>query len=61
MMMLIIIHQSKEISADKNVWQALEIFSLNDDEILIAKNNNEVKKINYASLMNAFNQYKKSN
>jgi len=51
---------AKEIAADKNIWQALEIFSLNENEILVVKNNNQTKKINYASLMNAFNQYKKS-
>ena len=53
----------QEIAADKNVWQALEFFSLNDADILLAKNKNNVstKKINYASLMNAFNQYKKQN
>ena len=52
---------AKEITADKNVWQVLEFFSLNNAETLIARNDNEAKRINYASLMNAFNQYKKSN
>jgi osmoprotectant transport system ATP-binding protein len=53
---------AKEISADKNIWQALEFFNLNDEaETFIVRNNNATKKINYASLMNAFNQYKKSN
>jgi osmoprotectant transport system ATP-binding protein len=51
----------KEISADKNIWQVLEFLSLNNDEVVLLKNDNQVKKINYASLMNAFNQYKKSN
>jgi len=52
---------AKEISADKNIWQALEFFSLSENETLIIKNDTQTKKINYASLMNAFNQYKKSN
>jgi osmoprotectant transport system ATP-binding protein len=52
---------AKEISPGKNIWQALELFSLNESEILVVKNNNQTKKINYASLMNAFNQYKNSN
>lgn len=50
---------AKEISADKNIWQALEFFSLNENEILVVKNNNQSKKINYASLMQAMNEYKK--
>jgi len=51
---------AKEISADKNIWQALEFFNLNNEaETFIVRNNNATKKINYASLMNAFNQYKK--
>lgn len=50
---------AKEISADKNIWQALEFFSLNENEILVVKNNNQLKKINYASLMQAMNEYKK--
>jgi osmoprotectant transport system ATP-binding protein len=53
---------AKEISADKNIWQALEFLNLNNEaETFIVRNNNATKKINYASLMNAFNQYKKSN
>ncbi len=52
---------SKEISADKNVWQVLEFFSLNDDEMLIAKNNDRLKKINYGSLMHAFSNFKRAN
>jgi osmoprotectant transport system ATP-binding protein len=52
---------AKEISTDKNIWQALELFSLNENAMLVVKNSNQTKKINYASLMNAFNQYKKSN
>ncbi|MEP6467708.1 MAG: ABC transporter ATP-binding protein, partial [Parafilimonas sp.] len=51
---------SKEIEADKNIWQVLEFFSLND-ETLIAKNNSQPKKINYALLMKAFSNYKKAN
>ena len=51
----------KEITADENIWQALERFSLNDKETLIVKNNNQTKKINYASLMKAFSDYKKAN
>jgi osmoprotectant transport system ATP-binding protein len=54
-------NQSKEITSTKNIWQVLEIFSLNNEDVLFAKNNNQIKPINYASLMNAFNQYKKSN
>ena len=53
---------SKEISIDKNVWQALEFFSLNNEAKTISvRKNNSTKKVDYASLMNAFNQYKKSN
>jgi osmoprotectant transport system ATP-binding protein len=52
-------NNSKEISSEKNIWQALELFSLKNDATLIAKNNDATKKFNYASLMNAFNQYKK--
>jgi osmoprotectant transport system ATP-binding protein len=51
---------AKEISAGKNIWRALEYFSLNEENILLVENNGSVKKINYASLMNAFSQYKKS-
>lgn len=50
----------KEISPDKNVWQALEFFSLNGDDVLSATNDNKKKKISYASLMSAFNHYKKT-
>jgi osmoprotectant transport system ATP-binding protein len=52
---------AQEITADKNVWQALECFSLNDADVLIVRKGNAVKKINYTSLMNAFNQYKRAN
>ena len=52
---------AKEIAADKNVWQALEFFNLNNEETIIVKNNEAAKKINYASLMHAFNKYKKAN
>ncbi len=52
---------SKEISIDKNIWNALEFFSLNENEMLVAKNNNQTKKINYASLIKAFSDYKKAN
>ncbi|MBV9961556.1 MAG: ABC transporter ATP-binding protein [Parafilimonas sp.] len=50
---------AKEISVTKNIWQALEYFSLNESDMLMVKNNDQTKKINYASLMNAFNEYKK--
>ncbi len=49
-----------EIEADKNMWQVLEFFSLNDNETLIAKHNDETKKINYALVMKAFSDYKKA-
>ncbi len=52
---------SKEIEVDKNIWQVLEVFSLNNEETLIAKNNGHIKKINYALLMKAFSDYKKAN
>jgi osmoprotectant transport system ATP-binding protein len=52
---------SQEIEADKNIWQALEIFSLHNEETLIAKNNSQAKKINYTLLMTAFSDYKKTN
>jgi osmoprotectant transport system ATP-binding protein len=51
----------KEIASDKNIWQALESFSLNETDALIVRGDIGVKQINYASLMNAFNQYKKAN
>jgi osmoprotectant transport system ATP-binding protein len=50
----------KEISADKNIWNVLEFFSLNDDKILVVKNNDQTKKINYGLLMDAFSNYKKA-
>ena len=59
-----ITHNNKaleEIAADKNIWQALELFSLNNDETLIVHNNEAKKLINYTSLMHAFNTYKRSN
>ncbi len=52
-------NNSKEISADKNIWQALEFFSLSENETLIIKNDIQTKKINYASLIKAFSDYKK--
>jgi osmoprotectant transport system ATP-binding protein len=55
------INNFKEISTDKNIWQVLEFFSLSDNESLIAKNNNQTKKINYASVMKVFSDYKKAN
>ncbi len=51
---------AKEISVNKNIWQVLEFFSLINEETVILKNDSETKKINYASLMTAFNQYKRS-
>ena len=54
-------NNEKEIPSNKNIWQVLESFSLNNEEVLQVKNNDESKKVNYASLMNAFNQYKKTN
>jgi osmoprotectant transport system ATP-binding protein len=52
---------TKEIAANKNVWQALELFSLNNADALIVHDDSTAKKINYASLMKAFNDYKKAN
>jgi osmoprotectant transport system ATP-binding protein len=53
---------AKEITADKNVWQILEFFSLNGETDTISfRNNSDVKRINYASLMNAFSDYKRAN
>ncbi|SFP69330.1 ABC transporter ATP-binding protein [Parafilimonas terrae] len=51
----------KEISSQTNIWQALEYLNTNNDDSVSTKNNNTVKEINYASLMHAFNQYKKYN
>jgi osmoprotectant transport system ATP-binding protein len=52
----------KEIAADRNVWQVLELFSLNNETDTIAfRNVSDVKHINYASLMNAFSDYKRAN
>lgn len=50
-----------EITADKNIWQVLECFDLNETDALIVCNDAERRSVNYASLMNAFNRYKKSN
>ncbi len=50
----------KEMVSDKNIWQVLENFSLNDEAIVV-RNDVVTKKINYASLMKAFNGYKKAN
>ena len=52
---------SKKISAAKNIWQVLELLNANNMETIAVKNNSAIKKINYASLMNAFSQYKKAN
>lgn len=49
---------SKEIVSKKNIWQALEFFNLNNEEVVTVKNDSQTKKINYASLMKAFNKYK---
>jgi osmoprotectant transport system ATP-binding protein len=52
----------KTITVDKNVWQVLELLSANDEaNTLLITCNNEVKKINYALLMKAISDYKKSN
>lgn len=52
----------KEISCDKNIWQVLEYFSLNDNvDTVFVRNNNSTKKINYALLMRAFSDYRKAN
>lgn len=51
----------KEISPATNTWQALEYLNRENEAIIIAKDNNKGKQINYASLMHAFNQYKKHN
>jgi len=51
----------KEIAPDKTVWEALELLSLDDNETLIASNKKATRKINYTSLMHAFNMYKNSN
>jgi len=53
--------EAKEISITKNIWQVLELFSLNGNEVLIVKNNDQTKEMNYASLMKAFSNYKKTN
>jgi osmoprotectant transport system ATP-binding protein len=52
---------AKEISDNKNIWQVLEFFSLSNEETVILKNDSETKKINYASLMHAFSDYKRAN
>ncbi len=54
-------NDSTEISSDKNIWQALEFFSLNDTvDTVFVRNNNATKKINYTLLMKAFSDYKKA-
>jgi osmoprotectant transport system ATP-binding protein len=52
----------KEISTDKNVWQALKLLSMNDktDAIFVRKGQ-ATKKIDHASLMKAFIDYKRAN
>lgn len=53
---------AKEFTADQNVWQALEFFSLNDKaDTITFRNINDIKHINYASLINAFRAYKRAN
>lgn len=49
----------KEISPATNTWQALEYLNTANEAVIIAKDNNTRKQIKYASLMHAFNQYKK--
>ncbi len=51
----------KEISPQLNVWQVLEYLNTDNKDSISAKDNGVVKEINYASLMHAFNQYKKYN
>jgi osmoprotectant transport system ATP-binding protein len=51
----------KEISPATNTWQALEYLNTANEAVIIAKDNNTRKQIKYASLMHAFNQYKKHN
>ncbi|MGN6353357.1 MAG: ABC transporter ATP-binding protein [Parafilimonas sp.] len=51
----------KEISPATNTWQALEHLNTANEAVIIAKDNNTRKQIKYASLMHAFNQYKKHN
>lgn len=51
----------KEISSGKNVWQALEFLSINDEaEAILVREKDATKKINYASLMKAFSDYKRA-
>jgi len=52
---------SKEISSGKNVWQALEFLSINEEaEAILVREKDATKKINYASLMKAFSDYKRA-
>ncbi|HEX5150862.1 MAG TPA: ABC transporter ATP-binding protein [Parafilimonas sp.] len=52
----------KEISTDNNVWQVLELLSINDKaNALFVRKGEAIKKIDHASLMKAFIDYKKAN
>lgn len=51
----------KEISVKTNIWQVLEYLNTDNKDGIRAKDNGAVKQINYASLLHAFNQYKKYN
>lgn len=51
----------KEISSQSNVWRVLEYLNTDNKDGIRAKDNGAVKQINYASLLHAFNQYKKYN
>ena len=51
----------KEIPSQSNVWRVLEYLNTDNKDGIRAKDNGAVKQINYASLLHAFNQYKKYN
>jgi len=52
------IHASS-LSADTNLWTALEHFKFTDSEtVSISKDKNDIKTIGFEQLMSAFNQYK---
>jgi osmoprotectant transport system ATP-binding protein len=52
----------KEISADKNVWQVLELLFLdNEADAIFVREGETIKEIDHASLMKAFIDYKRAN
>jgi osmoprotectant transport system ATP-binding protein len=53
-----ILHDGKSLSADLNVWDAMEqLRNADRDELLISGADNEIKSINFEQLTKGFNQF----